>query len=922
MHSRQITIAIAVLLAAVALVVVAALIKRPSARIEHPSTLAQNNSLAGDEHNAANGTGKKGSVSKGHGAGAASGVEGSADGAASGVKLGPDGKPLPGSGPSGNGKVTTTGGKDGKGGTGPGGASAGATGPGAGAGANGIAVGKTGKGAKDGTGKTSDATDSTGSSDSSTESTSGSGVGESTGSPTPTPAPGQALVGGTVRKGEEPVKGARLVIRGTPGSFNATSNDDGYYQFPALAAGDYIITLLDPPSQKSTRAIQLVEDDRRLDQDFVIISSDKPISGTVKEQGTGLAINNAQIIIGTTSNRWVNEVRSNVEGAYATPPINPGEYILQVNADGYQQKKQSLSFSADDDNPVVHITLDPANQVRGTVVDAGGAPLGGVSVALFGPSSGGGDPLASTGAVLTNARGEYTFATVPPVSSLRVGLWKKGLATVFSDWYTLADATKQPIPPLTMTPGIVAVGRIIDGEQKPVPDVLIAVSTRTSFPVTGNIFPRLNVPLPQTRSGADGTFRLTGLEAGTTDLDFTVEDLVPQKKSVAVAPPEVNLGDIVMSSSGGPGTIYGIVLDELGVFFPRSNITLTCANCSSPVTQYQNSDELGHFVFSNLPDGQYRVDIATSTIRDDNVWIVMKQRVTGLQPGGNQVNAVFDLSGKVNVKVTDASGQAIQRFRIDVVSRASLSTGDWMECGYGYTYERATGEATVKNLVSGGTVDLVIKVEGVGTQEVRGVVVPAGGEVGDAGTVKIGQGATLTGRIVVEGTSQGIAGATVRVAAPPGAPADNVLNRLEPTVSDEQGRFRFTGLPAGPLRVYAGAAAANYVEREFPGNSGTFTTKEATPLDVGELGLAQGGSVRGTVKDENGRAAANVIIWIGRVSGITDAQGHFHINGVPVGEQVVDARDATGKRTTQNVTVLAGQTAEVQIALGSSGSGT
>ncbi len=77
-------------------------------------------------------------------------------------------------------------------------------------------------------------------------------AGETGAEVTPTPAPGEALVGGSVLRGDTPVPGASLLLQGEPGNFSAMTGDQGVYQFVPVAAGRYTLSLQSPKSLVKT----------------------------------------------------------------------------------------------------------------------------------------------------------------------------------------------------------------------------------------------------------------------------------------------------------------------------------------------------------------------------------------------------------------------------------------------------------------------------------------------------------------------------------------------------------------------------------------------------------------------------------------------------------------------------------------------
>lgn len=172
--------------------------------------------------------------------------------------------------------------------------------------------------------------------------------------------------------------------------------------------------------------------------------------------------------------------------------------------------------------------------------------------------------------------------------------------------------------------------------------------------------------------------------------------------------------------------------------------------------------------------------------------------------------------------------------------------------------------------------------------------------------------AVIAGRVLASDTSRPIRRARVVVAGG---------GRPHSTSTDEQGRYRITGLPPGTYRVTA--SKTGFVDGSF-GQRRAF--RDGTPITLADnqqvadadVRLARGGVITGHVFDEDGEPLARAIVTVLRSQYVrgekqlapagtpdqTDDRGQFRIYGLPPGDYYVTAMAGGLERVISQITQL------------------
>lgn len=159
--------------------------------------------------------------------------------------------------------------------------------------------------------------------------------------------------------------------------------------------------------------------------------------------------------------------------------------------------------------------------------------------------------------------------------------------------------------------------------------------------------------------------------------------------------------------------------------------------------------------------------------------------------------------------------------------------------------------------------------------------------------------ASITGTVVIAGSGHPARRARVLISG-------EELRGSRTTISDEQGRFAFTALPAGRYRLNAsktGYLSVSYGQRQ-PG-----TGRLGTPIQLSDaqkfearLQMPRGGVITGTILDENAEASPGTAVRVMRYvvqsgqrrlqqagGGSTDDRGIYRVFGLQPGDYIVCA---------------------------------
>jgi hypothetical protein len=738
-----------------------------------------------------------------------------------------------------------------------------------------------------------------------------------------TPSPGQGQIGGRVTRGGRGVADAALTLIDdeTREQRTTTANGDGVYRFPPVLPGEYTIMLTSPKAPTNTRYVVLAADQSRLQEDFSIPDL-PPVVGTVTDANKGEGVPSAVLTVSTGSTQ-IGSVSGEQDGTFELMPLEPGQYLVRTTARGYLDNEQTVTVQDSYTQQRLAITLTPSQRVTGVVRGPGGQPVSGAAVSLFREGSAFGDPYAASGVLLTGADGRFEFGSLPSGATerFRVGAHSRELLAAYGS--TIFD----PATPeawgrgdVTLGQGISATGTVVDTSGEAIPDAYVEIIS--GFPSTRVIYQRVNAPLPNTRTGIDGTFTLPGVEAAPLTARFSAEGYITVERSFTPAGGDLAMGTIELRGEDEPepGKIAGIIVDERGNKLSAQTVFARCLDCATAYSNSKVTDSAGAFSFDECPEGTYSLTVSGAVLRDNGLFIKIDQVHAGARPGEEPVVIVFDLGQRATVRLTDQSGQPVGRVVVGVHVQSMLSGGangmnNFWSMGYRSEAQTSGGFLEIRHLLHG-TARITLSVPGGDAVELEGVEI-APGETVDLGDVTLGPTATIVGQVVRQSDTTGLGGALVRVLAPEGSAPGHPLTVLGlSTVSGSDGRFTIPGVPLGGTADLE-ISLSGYINTRVRG----LELVENQTTDSGATALQRAGTVRGRVTNPEGGGVAALVRGEG-VLLYTDASGLYQTTVAVPGDWTWTFEPTTNQYlpASQAVTVQEGATVELNVTVSPRGS--
>ncbi len=356
-----------------------------------------------------------------------------------------------------------------------------------------------------------------------------------------------------------------LLIKGVSPLKETWSREGGSYELRGITPGDYLIAR--SPSKTASNAgssIETVPVTVRENEVLVLDLGPKPgtagagcrLLGIVREGSSPLG--KAQVVLVKAGSGFnVKNGRSDEQGRYEIPGLQPGRYTAQVIPQGEERSGAFTETLEVPDRSEHRVDLvAPSCGITGTVVSAStGEPLGNVSiVAIRGDASASALSLSDVfemvgGQARTDTEGRYQIRRARP-GAYQVEAGGRGLEDLTAsrdDAYGRESVECTVVEGRTSTVDFrLAPGSSLSGVVRDARGAPVAFSTVRLDDGRGrSVYAILGVP-----SDERGNYRIVGLKAGEFTAIVTSRTQAPLRRRVRVTERESH-EDFVLESGGG-----------------------------------------------------------------------------------------------------------------------------------------------------------------------------------------------------------------------------------------------------------------------------------------------------------------------------------------------------------------------------------
>ena len=621
------------------------------------------------------------------------------------------------------------------------------------------------------------------------------------------PAEGMAkmmaqFMGGVTRQGRTGPDGAFRVVGLTDGARGVTVEAEGW-----LSAKE-TVTL---GAQTSTRQDFTLKPGYRV-SGRVVSPDGGPVPGAtvgVTAKGGGSGNPMAAMFGGGGAQR---SATTDETGAFVVTGLQDGPYEVTAEAPAFLPGTVAGVLPGAED---VVVSLGAAATIRGIVVSqADGTPVAGAQVRRKGKAQrGAGNPFmaafARDPAVVSAADGTFAIEGIAP-GAYEIWASAKGFAdTAKLKVDAVAGATVGDLS-LALPPGSSLAGRVLrKADGSAVAGAVVWVKTdATPFSfapadITGGT-PTAPTDAPNATTKDDGSFQIDGLTPGKVTLEVRAADFAPR----TIAGTEVPGAATIVEMSAG-GALEGIVFDKAGRPAEGRQVLIQQGMMGQGFVRTAATDRVGHYRIERIPPGSY-----TAMIIDPDSPMGMGGMGSVAIRDGETTTKDF---GKRSAGSPVEGGVTADGKPVDGASVMLLGGSSGMQM----VQTDAQGAFRFEH-VDAGEYTLTVQRDAMGGgSESRKVTVGTGGEV-----VKVAlQLSTLAveGTVVDAETGKAVGFAQVVLLTPGagggGSLQDLVARQKGQAFTDDGGRFRMTGVPAGTfsLRVTATGFAEANVDNVVPG---------------------------------------------------------------------------------------------------------
>ncbi|MCP3962820.1 MAG: carboxypeptidase regulatory-like domain-containing protein [bacterium] len=571
-------------------------------------------------------------------------------------------------------------------------------------------------------------------------------------------------------------------------------------------------------------------------------------------------------------------VRSDVRGLFELPLTATSRGFVRAAARGFLPSGARLPREP---GQTVAITLTPAAEVSGTVVDVDGNALEGVDVTttnltVEGPF----DPSSPNLDSSTNRRGTFEITGLPAGCAFELLFEKPGYAPKRHSLEPLEPFEQRSGLEIVLRPGRLAFGRVVDEQEVPVGGASVQLVPQVLQQERVHYTRQRKEPEPRVHgTDAEGRYEIRDLEAGRYDLKVEAAGYAPAAvPGVQVkGGREIDLGTLTLL----PGATVELRVRG-GDDSPVAGAEVWSRYVSRAPERRGVTDAEGHLEIRDLQPG-HRLPLTVekqgfSTVVLDSVEV----------PTEEPIGVVLRRAARISGRVVDARRGPIVGANVWTSSDEPIMGGMMLP----KSVKARTGEdgAFVLENVEPGRVSVYVRAASFQRALRSGIELSPGGERADLEIV-LEPGAVVEGTVTdAEGRPVIRAVVSVRI----DSPYFTSSYRSSYGTSDTTGHYRIDGVPLGKVMIHA-----QHDDRQQTSK----TVEIVAGTQVVDLVFEAGFEVAGVVYGPDGTPLAGVnvtlqrqpepgsrVFFFGSRQVVTGTGGGFAMRDVPAGTYVLGGR--------------------------------
>ncbi|HWE00956.1 MAG TPA: carboxypeptidase regulatory-like domain-containing protein [Tepidisphaeraceae bacterium] len=411
-----------------------------------------------------------------------------------------------------------------------------------------------------------------------------------------------ATVGGAVTDANgNPLSGAVVHLVPSTAGANAVgeaiTNASGQYTFQGVAIGSYVVRATDTGYEGAASGVFTVVAGNNsaptLKLTQIVAAS---LTGRVTDAG-GNPIVGASVLVAPSPSATAGAsftATTNASGQYTIPSLPVGNYTVRAEAAGYVASTSAPFTVGAGSNTAPTLVLTMAVSVTGTVTDANGVVLAGVSVALLSSAAGSTSVLQYA---TTSATGQYTFPNVAAGSYVVRGSKDGYMMATSAPFAAAPGSNTAPTLKLTQIVTGSVSGLITDTSGNPIANATVALTLSVS--------PNTSSSLTAT-TDSSGHYTLATVPAGTYVVRAQATGYTAASSASFTVAQGSNTAPTVQLAQRT--TLTGTVTTGGGTPLAGAKVSIFSASSpgTTPLATFTTTS-IGQYSTDSLPPGSYIV---------------------------------------------------------------------------------------------------------------------------------------------------------------------------------------------------------------------------------------------------------------------------------------------------------------------------